>query len=250
MTVAAGVPNRVSPRTLGRVGTAKVLVVEDTAEIRYVIELALADALFDVRVAEDGHQALKLMREWGPELVVLDLNIPGPDGLEVCRQLRQFSAAYVLMLTARADEVDKLVGLSAGADDYLTKPFSPRELVARAQAMMRRPRSLPTAETPNQRRVLGPVVIDLDAREVEVLGMPVTTMKIEFELLAAISENPKQVHTREQLRQRAWGESWLADDHAVDVHVSNLRRKLTAAGAPNLISTVRGIGYRIDPRAL
>ncbi|MDU0290918.1 response regulator transcription factor, partial [Saccharothrix longispora] len=124
-------------------GAAKVMVVEDTPEIRLVVELALGDALFDVRTAEDGDTALELARSWDPDVVVLDLNIPGPDGLEVCRRLRHFSTAYVLMLTARADEVDKLVGLSAGADDYLTKPFSPRELVARVHAVLRRPRSAP-----------------------------------------------------------------------------------------------------------
>ncbi|WP_230423186.1 response regulator transcription factor [Prauserella cavernicola] len=227
--------------------SARVLVVEDTQDIREVIEVALTGALFDVRVSEDGNRALELLSTWDPDVVVLDLNIPGPDGLEVCRRLRQFSTAYVLMLTARADEVDKLVGLSAGADDYLTKPFSPRELVARVQVMLRRPRSAPEPKPEvGRRHVLGPVEVDLDAREVAVHGDPVATTRIEFELLAAIAENPKQVRTRDQLRQRAWGESWLADDHAVDVHVSKLRRKLAAAGAPDLITTVRGVGYRVD----
>ncbi|MGM1059152.1 response regulator transcription factor [Saccharothrix sp. Mg75] len=228
-------------------GAAKVMVVEDTPEIRLVVELALFDALFDVRAAEDGDTALALARSWDPDVVVLDLNIPGPDGLEVCRRLRHFSTAYVIVLTARADEVDKLVGLSAGADDYLTKPFSPRELVARVHAVLRRPRTAPEpAAPPADRRVLGPVEVDLDAREVVVGGTRVPTTRIEFELLAAIAEHPRQVRTREQLRRRAWGEDWLADDHAVDVHLSNLRRKLAAAGARDVITTVRGVGYRVN----
>jgi DNA-binding response OmpR family regulator len=118
----------------------RILVVEDNPEISYVIELALADPRLEVRVVGDGDRALAEAREWVPEVVVLDLNIPGPDGLEVCRRLRRFSDAYVIMLTGRAEEVDKLIGLSVGADDYLTKPFSPRELLARVQAMLRRPR--------------------------------------------------------------------------------------------------------------
>ncbi|WP_285484942.1 response regulator transcription factor [Amycolatopsis sp. NBRC 101858] len=222
---------------------AKVLVVEDTDSIREVVELALDDACFDVRTAADGERALAELRAWDPDVVVLDLNIPGPDGLEVCRRLRGFSQAYVVMLTAKADEVDKLVGLASGADDYLTKPFSPRELVARIQAMLRRPRSL---DVPSEGRVIGPVRIDVEAREVTVAGEPVELTRIEFELLDALTENVRAVRGRDALRRRAWGESWLADDHAVDVHLSNLRRKLAAAGAPGFIATVRGVGYRVD----
>ncbi|GLY44105.1 putative sensory transduction protein [Amycolatopsis sp. NBRC 101858] len=218
-------------------------MVEDTDSIREVVELALDDACFDVRTAADGERALAELRAWDPDVVVLDLNIPGPDGLEVCRRLRGFSQAYVVMLTAKADEVDKLVGLASGADDYLTKPFSPRELVARIQAMLRRPRSL---DVPSEGRVIGPVRIDVEAREVTVAGEPVELTRIEFELLDALTENVRAVRGRDALRRRAWGESWLADDHAVDVHLSNLRRKLAAAGAPGFIATVRGVGYRVD----
>ncbi|WP_290059232.1 response regulator transcription factor [Amycolatopsis solani] len=225
---------------------AKVLVVEDTDSIREVVELALDDACFEVRTAADGDGALAELRAWDPDVVVLDLNIPGPDGLEVCRRLRGFSQAYVVMLTAKADEVDKLVGLASGADDYLTKPFSPRELVARIQAMLRRPRAFGADAPPAAGRVVGPVRIDVEARDVTVSGVHVELTRIEFELLDALTENVRAVSSREALRRRAWGESWLADDHAVDVHLSNLRRKLAAAGAPGLIATVRGVGYRID----
>ncbi|WP_370972195.1 response regulator transcription factor [Amycolatopsis sp. cg9] len=224
---------------------AKVLVVEDTDSIREVVELALDDACFDVRTAADGDRALAELRAWDPDVVVLDLNIPGPDGLEVCRRLRGFSEAYVVMLTAKSDEVDKLVGLASGADDYLTKPFSPRELVARIQAMLRRPRSFGAVPVVAG-RLVGPVRIDVEARDVTVSGAHVELTRIEFELLDALTENVRAVCSREALRRRAWGESWLADDHAVDVHLSNLRRKLAAAGAPGLIATVRGVGYRID----
>ncbi len=232
---------------------AKILIVEDDPEISYLVELALADARLDVRAVDDGDQALAEARGWAPDVVLLDLNIPGPDGVEVCRQLRQFSDAYVLMLTGRADEVDKLIGLSVGADDYLTKPFSPRELAARVQALLRRPHGLLHADRRaggtgvRDVRVLGRVEIDLEARAVRVHGAPIALTKIEFDLLAALTENPNQVRTRDQLRERVWGGSWLADEHAVDVHMSNLRRKLDAPGDVAMITTVRGVGYRITP---
>jgi DNA-binding response OmpR family regulator len=223
---------------------AKILVVEDNPEISYLIELALEDARLEVRAVGDGDHALAAAHDWAPDVVLLDLSIPGPDGVEVCRRLRRFSNAYVLMLTGRAEEVDKLIGLSVGADDYLTKPFSPRELLARVQAMLRRPRDLvgeADAAEP------GPVEMDLEAREVRVAGEVVVLTKIEFDLLAALMENARQVHTRDQLRERVWGGSWLADDHAVDVHMSNLRRKLSATGEAGMITTVRGVGYRYVP---
>lgn len=222
---------------------AKILVVEDNPEISYLIELALADARLEVRAVGDGDRALAAAQDWAPDVVLLDLGIPGPDGVEVCRRLRRFSNAYVLMLTGRAEEVDKLIGLSVGADDYLTKPFSPRELLARVQAMLRRPRELAGAAAAEP----GPVEIDLEAREVRVAGEVVELTKIEFDLLAALMENARQVHTRDQLRERVWGGSWLADDHAVDVHMSNLRRKLSATGETGMITTVRGVGYRYVP---
>ncbi|WP_410676537.1 response regulator transcription factor [Amycolatopsis sp. cmx-4-68] len=224
---------------------AKILIVEDDPEIRFVIESAFARARVDVRAVGDGNQALTTTRDWAPDVILLDLSIPGPDGVEVCRRLRHFSNAYVLMLTGRAEEVDKLIGLSVGADDYLTKPFSPRELVARVQAMLRRPRELAGAEG---RRPAGVVEIDRDTREVRVGGKPVSLTKIEFGLLTALTDNIRQIHTRDQLRERVWGGASLADDHAVDVHMSNLKHKLGAAGYGGMIATVRGVGYRFMPR--
>lgn len=224
----------------------KVLIVEDNPDITVMIELSLVDAKLDLRTVDDGDRALAVARDWTPDLVLLDLNIPGPDGFEVCRRLRTYSDVYVIMLTGRTDEVDMLAGLSAGADDYVIKPFSPRELAARVEAVLRRPHDLAHAAGSNQ-RTLGSIDIDLSAREVRVDGSLIELTKIEFDLLAALTENVRQVRTRDQLRERVWGGSWLADEHAVDVHMSNLRRKLRAGGQDEMITTVRGIGYRFGP---
>jgi DNA-binding response OmpR family regulator len=182
-------------------------------------------------------------------VVVLDLGLPGLDGIEVCRQLRTFSDCYVVMLTARSDEVDKLVGLGMGADDYLTKPFSPRELVARVRVMLRRPRTGPAAaghaldEPP---RVFGSIRVDVTAREVHVDGAAVELTRTEFDLLAALSARPRMAFSRRQLIEAVWGEGWVGDEHLVDVHVGHLRRKLgDDPAAPRFVRTVRGVGYRM-----
>jgi DNA-binding response OmpR family regulator len=233
-----------------------VLVVEDVEEISDVIVAVLEAAAYEVEVALDGVAGFARAVEWLTDVVILDLSLPGMDGTEVCRRLRAAAVdSYVLMLTARTDELDRVVGLSVGADDYITKPFSPRELAARVQAMMRRPRimnppapKLPAAGHTNS-RILGSVVIDPDTREVEVDGELVELTKTEYEILQLLTENAKRVVTRGMLRARVWGDDWMADDHAVDVHVSNLRRKLKAAGADSMIRTVRGVGYRIGLQA-
>jgi DNA-binding response OmpR family regulator len=175
------------------------------------------------------------------------------DGIEVCRQLRTFSQAYVLMLTGRTDEVDRIVGLTVGADDYVTKPFSPREISARVEALLRRARpaagaapEAPVAPASTQRR-FGALAIDPEAREVTVDDQHVELTRTEFQILDALTENARRVLTRAQLRERVWGGGWFGDDHAVDVHVSNLRRKLAAAGAAQAVATVRGVGYRLAP---
>jgi DNA-binding response OmpR family regulator len=223
-------------------------VVEDVEEISDVIVAVLSAAAYDVEVANDGVVGLARAIEWLPDVVILDLSLPSMDGTEVCRRLRAAGVdSYVLMLSARHEEVDKVVGLSVGADDYITKPFSPRELAARVQAMMRRPRiSAPKAAAENFVR-LGPVTIDSHAREVAVRGELVALTKTEFDILALLAQHPKRVVTRDRLRAEIWGDDWLADDHAVDVHVSNLRTKLAKAGAESLLRTVRGVGYRISP---
>ena len=179
---------------------------------------------------------------------MLDLGLPGIDGLEVCRQLRTFSDCYVVMLTARADEVETLVGLSAGADDYVTKPFSPRELLARVRVMLRRPRVAPVRATAGESEVLrvGDLAIDLDAREVTLAGEPVHLTRTEFDLLSALATRPKRVITRSDLFEDVWGGGWIGDEHLVDVHVLHVRQKLgDTAELQRYVRTVRGVGYRI-----
>jgi DNA-binding response OmpR family regulator len=183
--------------------------------------------------------------------VVLDLGLPGLDGIEVCRQLRTFTDCYVIMLTARTDEVDKLIGLSVGADDYLTKPFSPRELVARVQVMLRRPRvPAPTCGAAGDLLRFGPLVLDVAGREVHLDGDPVDLTRTEFDLLATLASRPKVVFTRRQLIDAVWGATWVGDEHLVDVHIGHLRRKLgDDAAEARFVRTVRGVGYRMGDGA-
>jgi DNA-binding response OmpR family regulator len=223
---------------------ARALVVDDAPEFRELVATVLRGEGFVVEVAADGREAVATAREFAPDVVVLDLGLPGVDGVEVCRQLRTFTDAYVVMLTGRQEEVDKLIGLSVGADDYVTKPFSSRELVARIRAMLRRPR---TAVAARPLRRLGELEIDVAAREVKVGGRVVELTRIEFDLLDVLSDQPRVAFTRAQLLERVWGPNWFGDDHVVDVHVSKLRQKLgDDARAPRLLRTVRGVGYRLD----
>lgn len=227
-----------------------VLVVDDESNLVDLVMSYLERESFTVLTAGDGLSALELARTRQPDLVVLDLMLPGLDGLEVCRQLRQFSDAYVLMLTARAEEVDKIVGLSVGADDYLTKPFSPRELVARVKALLRRPRSAtgPAEVEPPVRR-FDDLLIDEARHEVSRHGEMVPLTAREFALLAMLAAHPGRVFTRHQLLDRVWGDAYY-DEHVVDVHVANLRKKLEDEPThPRIVETVRGVGYRFGPRA-
>jgi DNA-binding response OmpR family regulator len=227
--------------------TQRALIVEDAVEIQEIVTALLRDEGFDVRTAADGQRALEMARAFEPDLVVLDLGLPGIDGIQVCQQIRTFSEAYILILTAKSDEVDKVVGLSIGADDYVTKPFSPRELVARVRVLFRRSRS-PGGTTPAGavERTFGDLTIDPEAREVRVAGKPVELTRIEFDLLDTLSASPRVAFSRRQLQEAVWGEDWYGDDHAIDVHVSNLRRKLEPdVRTTRYIRTVRGIGYRM-----
>jgi DNA-binding response OmpR family regulator len=199
---------------------------------------------FHVEEAADGETAVAVARSAEPAVVVLDLNLPKLDGVEVCRQIRTFSDAYVIMLTAKGDEVDKVIGLSVGADDYMTKPFSPRELVARIRAMLRRPRS-GVAESDTV-RTFGELRIDPLAREVFRANAKIELTRIEFDLLDVLSSNPRMAFSRAKLLERVWGPDWFGDDHVVDVHVSNLRKKIgDDPGSPQFVRTVRGVGYRM-----
>ena len=224
----------------------RALVVEDDVPMATLIQSYLERDGYEVRISHDGIDAVEAARSVDPDVVVLDLGLPGQDGIEVCRALRTFSDAYVVMLTARTDELDTLVGLSVGADDYMTKPFSPRELMARLRAMLRRPRPMGrTGQEPALRR-FGPLSIDPIGRDVWLDDEPVPLTRTEFDVLAALSQRPQMAFSRRQLIDQVWGERWVGDEHLVDVHVGHLRRKLgDDAGASRFIRTVRGIGYRM-----
>jgi DNA-binding response OmpR family regulator len=223
-----------------RPGRSRALVVDDEAGLVEIVSAYLSREGFTVEAAADGEQAVELARRDAPDVIVLDLGLPGIDGIEACRQIRSFSDAYIMILTARAEEHEKIAGLSTGADDYLTKPFSPGELVARIRAMLRRPRI--AAASTSARRQFGPLELDSAAREVLVEGALVELTKLEFDLLDALTASPRLVFSRGQLLEQVWGSGWFGDDHLVDVHIANLRRKL---GHPELIRTVRGVGYRL-----
>jgi DNA-binding response OmpR family regulator len=223
-----------------------VLVVDDEPGIVDLLRGYLTREGYRVLAASDGASALDLARQERPDLLVLDIMLPGIDGLEVCRQLRTFSDAYVLMLTARTEEIDTIIGLSVGADDYMTKPFSPRELVARVRALLRRPRSGAATQAALDSSTLcfGELEIDLDGHRVMRAGDEVSLTPLEFDLLAALVSHPGMVFTRSQLIERIWGD-FYGDEHVVDVHISNLRKKVERdPGAPEYVETVRGVGFR------
>ncbi|MDE3075329.1 MAG: response regulator transcription factor [Chloroflexota bacterium] len=224
---------------------SRILVVDDEPNLVELVLGYLQREGYDIRTASSGPEALELVRAHDPDVVVLDVMLPGLDGIEVCRRLRQFSDAYVLMLTARTEEIDKIVGLSVGADDYLTKPFSPRELVARVKALLRRPRSGPLAAAPAPPPLsYGALAIDESRHQVAKDGSPVALTAREFSLLLRLASHPGRVFTRQQLLEAVWGDAYY-DDHVVDVHVSNLRRKIEDDPArPRYLETVRGVGYR------
>lgn len=229
----------------GVVGGVRCLVVDDEEALARVVADYLTREGYTVDVATDGEQALTMARRDNPDLVVLDLMLPGIDGVEVCRQLRTFSDAYVIMLTARSEEIDKLIGLSVGADDYLTKPFSPRELMARVKVMLRRPRSTASTATGGDKVLrIGSLAIDTMAREVTVDRNPVELTRTEFDLLATMAGEPRMAFSRRQLIDAVWGTDWYGDEHIVDVHLAHLRRKLgDDAAQPRFLRTVRGVGY-------
>jgi len=225
----------------------RVLVVDDERALAGLVASYLTRDGFEVSMAHDGQEAIGQARQVDPDVMVLDLGLPAVDGVEVCRVVRTFSDCYIIMLTARTDEIDKLIGLSVGADDYLTKPFSPRELVARIHAMLRRPRASTTSEQPSQEeapRVFGALSIDVAARQVHLDDVAVALTRTEFELLESLSARPKLAFSRRQLIDAVWDQTWVGDEHLVDVHVAHLRRKLgDDPSSPRFVRTVRGIGY-------
>jgi DNA-binding response OmpR family regulator len=212
--------------------------VDDEEPILDLVRGYLERERWAVATATDGEAAIDQARAFAPDVVVLDLMLPGLDGVEVCRRLRTFSDAYVVMLTAKSEEVDKLIGLAVGADDYITKPFSPRELVSRIRAMLRRPRR------PSITRA-GRLDVDLARREVHADGREVELTRTEFDILAVLAREPGVVVDRRSLLTEVWGPEY-DDDHLVDVHLANLRHKLgDDPERPRYVETVRGVGYRL-----
>lgn len=225
------------------VPTERILVVDDEASIRELVGAYLRAEGFDVDEAVDGEDALDRFRRSPPDLVVLDLRLPGIDGLDVLREIRRNSSVYVIVLTARSDETDKLIGLELGSDDYVTKPFSPRELVARVRAVLRRKRE--ELESDQMMRFDG-LTLDTQRHEVTVDDQLVELTNLEFELLAAMASAPGRVFTRRQLIERIWGWDFYGDERIVDVHVRNLRKALgDPADGPRFVGTVRGVGYKL-----
>jgi len=228
----------------------RILVVDDEAGIRDLVGSYLRDEGFDVDEAADGEDALARFGHGAHDLVVLDLRLPGISGLDVLREIRRTSAVYVIVLTARAEEADKLIGLELGADDYITKPFSPRELVARVRAVLRRRRDGNAGDAGDVDVVrFDGLSIDSGRHEVRVDDDPVELTSLEFQLLATMAEAPGRVFTRRQLIERVWGWDFYGDERLVDVHIGNLRRALgDSADEPRFVATVRGVGYKCVAR--
>ena len=221
----------------------KVLVVDDEVPLTGVVGSYLEREGFDVAVAHTGPDAVARARADSPVLIVLDIMLPGFDGIEACRQIRQFSDAYIIMLTARDEEMDKVLGLSMGADDYLVKPFSPRELIARVRAMLRRPRAAPDSDT-TELYTIGTLTMDAQGRTLTLDGNEIELTRTEFDLLSAMMAQPRSVLTRRKLIDAVWGPGWYGDEHVVDVHIGHVREKIgDAAAEPRFIRTVRGVGY-------
>jgi two-component system alkaline phosphatase synthesis response regulator PhoP len=219
----------------------KIVVIEDDTVVADTLALYLQQAGFQVVTASDGANGLQRARDADTGLVVLDLMIPGLAGLEVCRQLRTSSTVPIVMLTARASEDDRLAGFDAGADDYVPKPFSPREVVARVQALLRRTAAAPQA--PPSPIAVGELEVDLWSKQARLAGRPVALTATEFRLLAALARHPGRVVTREELVARAFGPDYDGLDRTVDAHIANLRRKIEPAEAPRYVLTAHGLGY-------
>ena len=223
----------------------RILLVNDEQSLQTLLAYPLRKEGYEVVAALNGQEALDRLRETTFDLVVLDLMLPKVDGFEVCRQVRARSTVPIIMLTARAEEIDKVLGLELGADDYITKPFSVREFRSRVKAVMRRA-SLSRAEDPGEAPLVdGDLRIDFEKRQVTCSGEPIRLTYVEFEILAALAHHPGRVYNRMVLLERVWGDSSYRDPRTVDVHIRHLREKLESDPRyPELILTVRGVGYR------
>lgn len=224
---------------------AKILVVDDEPSIMKLVTAYLEAEGFDYQSAVDGLQALKAVRSYQPDVVILDIMLPEMDGLEVLSHLRRESDAYVIMLTAKSEETDKLVGLSIGADDYLTKPFSPKELIARIKAALRRLK-LSTSTTVLNKKVisLNRLRIDIASRRVWLDDQEIPLTTLEFDLLQVFAEHHDMVLSRQQLLEKVWGYDYFGDLRVVDVHIGHLRSKIGS----RFITTIRGAGYRLEDK--
>ena len=221
----------------------KILVIDDEPSIVNLINAYLKPEGYEVFTASDGNAGIKAARSFKPDLIILDLMLPGIDGIEILTRLRRESTVYVILLTAKTEETDRVIGLSIGADDYVTKPFSPRELVARVKAALRRIQIGAGSNLDNGMLNFKKVLIDTGARTVVVNNQSVELTAIEFDLLHALAENRGRVLSREQLLEKVWGGEYFGEMRVVDVHLGHLRQKL---GEDNLIATVRGVGYRFE----
>jgi two-component system, OmpR family, alkaline phosphatase synthesis response regulator PhoP len=225
---------------------AKILVIDDEPAIVNLVTAYLRAEGYEYLSASDGPAGLAAARTWNPDLVVLDVMLPGMNGIDLLAQLRRSSEVYVIMLTARSEEVDKIVGLSIGADDYLTKPFSPRELIARIKAALRRLQSSQMAvPEPAGPLESAHIRIELSSHRVWTDSQLVELTAVEFDLLVALAQNPGRVLSREQLLEKAWGYDFYGDTRVVDVHIGHIRQKL---GKEGYIETIRGVGYRFEDK--
>lgn len=224
-------------------GRPKILVVDDEHSIRSLVAAYLPKEEYEVLTADNGLTGLQKAQEDKPDLIILDVMLPGMDGIELLTRLRRESDAYVILLTARTEEVDKIVGLSVGADDYVTKPFSPRELAARVKAALRRIQGMERSD--DSALSFEHLRIDPGSRQVWVDGREIVLTQIEFDILLAMALQRGMVLSREQLLEKVWGGSYFGELRVVDVHVGHVRQKL---GRDDLISTVRGVGYRFEDK--
>jgi DNA-binding response OmpR family regulator len=219
----------------------KILVVDDEEPIRKIVDYALTEAGYEVHLAQDGEGAEFLIAEVKPDLVVLDVMLPGKSGLDIARDLRATSGVPIIMLSARGDEVDRILGLEFGADDYVTKPFSPRELVSRVKAILRR-----VDGAPPERIIVGDLEVDTESRQVRVAGQAIPLTTSEFTILLHLARHPGKAFSRQAILTALWDENPVGDERAVDVHIHNIREKIEADQKnPQYLLTVRGYGYRL-----